>query len=228
MQIKRSSASSKLSCVAKAFLKSVSPSEAVRLVSSWPIFLVTALVSIMLLSLPTKAGTPDLITAKQMGTIDSQQPDSLDSMLKAHDRLWNHDLQWRGQAVALLQFDPAEIPQGVPVKSARLKMKLYDPRGDRAARPAFNIYPVISEWDASSTTWNTKPQWDDAFSDCQFQPREIAEGEFETFDVTAIVSKWIDGSVPNHGLAIVADQEQGNWSQIIYFNSPAPVLELEY
>ncbi len=178
---------------------------------------------------PLIAGEQDAFFAKQWTTIRQDRPDDCGEAKNALDA---RNLTWVGNSkfnlilsVPLIQFDVSELSKGPQIKSAKLRLRVYDPEGHRGERPSFRIFPVTSAWESGSVTWSTRPQWDETFTGCLFNPKE-QDGEYEEFDVTPIVNKWVDGALENQGMAIVVEPEQNNWRQILYY--PKPTLEIEY
>ena len=130
--------------------------------------------------------------------------------------------------VPLIHFDLSDLSNGANIKSAKLRLRIFDPEHANLARSAVRICPIMEEWDAASVTWDTRPKWDEEFSDCGCDPEDVQpDQEYEEFDVTPLVRKWLDGSLENHGLVILAEPEMGFWSQIMY--RPTNItLEFEY
>ncbi len=195
--------------------------------SVFPIFAVLAFV--LCVQSPLAAGGRDAILAKQWTTIRQDRPDDVGEAKNALDA---RNLLQAGNpksnlvlSIPLIQFDVSEFSKDSQIQSAKLRLRVYDPDGHRGERPSFRIFPVTSAWESSSVTWNTRPQWDETFAECLFDPKE-QDGEYEEFDVTPLVKKWIDGSLENHGMAIVAESEKGNWTQILYH--PRATLEIEH
>jgi hypothetical protein len=130
--------------------------------------------------------------------------------------------------VPLLAFDLSEIPPQTPIKSAKLKLPLYNNAWSR--RPPISIFPIVENWDHKSVAWITKPEWDVAFMDCTFEarPEPVPTEGIEEFDITPLVQKWVDDLIPNHGLALFFEPEEGNFSQGLYHPSNQAVLEVSY
>jgi hypothetical protein len=135
---------------------------------------------------------------------DSNRGDS-DTMLAGNDSsAWRMD--------ALVQFDLPPNPDGLPVGSATLglfnSVLEWANRGDAE----FGAVGVTSSWDESTVTWDTAPSDDGTVYgveqflgvDPPHDDREdLTPEEWKSWDVTALVQSWYDGSLDNNGIKIV-------------------------
>ena len=103
----------------------------------------------------------------------------------------------RFQESALLQFDLSSIPLGAYVSSATLSLNLTAAAGQTAMAG----YRVTSTWRESDVTFTDRPT-NDAHRCSRWtcpsapQPRQV------DFDVTGLVSDWVNQTSPNFGLLL--------------------------
>ncbi len=124
-----------------------------------------------------------------------------------------------GGVRSLMQFDLSSIPAEVAVDSATLML-----RGSRwfgSATITTSVYAVLRDWAACEATWieaKTGTPWAQPGCDDTVEDRRaVAEASFATsgsprwyeVDLTATVQGWLDGTIPNHGLLLMAEQPSG-------------------
>jgi hypothetical protein len=100
----------------------------------------------------------------------------------------------------LIRFGLDELPADVRVQSATF--------GIRDAWPgsgeSINLFRVTAAWDEDEPTWGS-------FAD-QYAPQVWASFQAQvgwgTADLTPLVTAWLDGSLPNYGLMLIAEPGQ--------------------
>lgn len=137
---------------------------------------------------------------------------------------WQNDADW-GRIYPLAKFDISALPNNIVVNWVRLRfyVALADDAG--AGWPAADDFPMVemynnlSDWDEGSVTFNTKPTIDAAAAetldhfgllgvdDVSFvSPNTISSGgwlEYVGAGTIALVSGWVDGTIPNYGVTIM-------------------------
>jgi disaggregatase-related protein/TGF-beta propeptide/pectate lyase-like protein len=114
---------------------------------------------------------------------------------------------------ALVRFDLSSIPPGTPISSATLSLYNYA-HAASAEGGTLSVYPVSKVWVESQATWNrstTANAWaapgmlagtDYATSPVTSITIDTAAGVWRTFDVTALVQSWVNGTLPNDGFVV--------------------------
>lgn len=112
---------------------------------------------------------------------------------------------------SLLQFDLSKIPANTKIKSAKLKLWCLE-----CGNAANLIYALTNTWTEGygtyantmdGATWQTKDgtnKWNNAggdFDSVMVTSKIPTAGEVQ-FDITALVQKWLDGTMINNGLLI--------------------------
>ncbi len=101
--------------------------------------------------------------------------------------------------IAFLRFDLSGIPPGSVIQSAALTVDVTIADGSGAP---INVHRATAPWTEAGATWDSlATAWDSLTVDGQL----FAAGAGITgADVTALVQQWVDGAVPNNGLALVS------------------------
>ncbi|HMM06955.1 MAG TPA: DNRLRE domain-containing protein [Clostridiales bacterium] len=93
--------------------------------------------------------------------------------------------------------------------------------GQISAAPTMYMFAPTKSWDASTLTWNNKPEYNTSET-IDYSKIEIVNGaakiDWYTWDVTSIVNKWYDGTAPNYGV-MIKDTESTKYSKRAYFHS---------
>lgn len=120
-----------------------------------------------------------------------------------------------------LRFSTATLPAGVTLVSATLSLALQNAAG--LAPFGHAIHPVAGAWSEASITWRNRPRVGAALSNLVF----TGDAMTVTADVTPLVSRWLDGSLPNHGLALAPDADFDSvWFYSRDYNDPPYPPEL--
>ena len=98
----------------------------------------------------------------------------------------------------LIEFtDLSAIPSGATINSAKLGLYRYDAYDSNPI--ILDAYQVTSPW-VESVTYSTQPTYNST-SESSVTLSGVDPGWYE-WDITNLVQQWIDGSVPNYGIAI--------------------------
>jgi hypothetical protein len=98
----------------------------------------------------------------------------------------------------LMHFDLSDIPVGAQIHGADLQLYLEDPAGS----PPYdvNLHNLDGSWDEGTATWRNQP----APSVFYGTAEQDATVGYKTWDATAMVRDWVNGTYPNHGLVLSA------------------------
>ena len=119
----------------------------------------------------------------------------------------------------LIKFDLSSLTDAADIRRALVKFYVWDP-GDKTDMRVWG-FPLTTAWDESSVTL-TQPAEGRTWSGEYFQPgadagQPVAETIFNhdfssdnhlnppdeyVFDITSLVRDWVQGKMPNHGLAL--------------------------
>jgi len=99
----------------------------------------------------------------------------------------------------LIEFtDLSAIPSGATINSAKLGLYRYD--ADSSGNPVtLDAYQITSSW-AENVMYSTKPTFSSTI-ESSVTLSGTADGWYE-WDVTNLAQQWVDGSIPNYGVAI--------------------------
>ena len=138
-----------------------------------------------------------------------------------------------GDTFSLIKFpDLSLVPAGSTINDA--KLYLYN-RGmgnyaGSGGSIVVQLQSIDSTWAASSVTWNTKPQYGDYLGDTKSS--FFASYGSDPWDVTQLVSEWLNNDRVNNGLALVkisgTDWTYATFSSSDYTASRYPYLEINY
>jgi len=108
---------------------------------------------------------------------------------------------------SLIQFDVSVIPSGISIDSAVLQVYLVDSWDYPNRTRTITTYRIGSAWSESSVTWNTRPSCAEAYGSAS-----VTHGSFGwySFDVTNLVSGWVNGSLPNYGVMLRGPEGSGS------------------
>jgi hypothetical protein len=153
----------------------------------------------------------------------AQAPASADSFVNSGSPNGNYGdkdtLDIQSARTSLITFDLSPLPTGVGV--ARATLRLYVDSVNTAG--AVDAYPLTASWTESAVTFNTLP----ALGSLAAGPTAVAaSGAFVLVDVTALAEGWLDGSIPNHGLALALDGTTGRFSFQSKENVHPPELDV--
>lgn len=141
----------------------------------------------------------------------------------------------------LIRYDLSSIPQGSKITKATFRLHQESYKGDNTILSlGVNIYPVVTNWQEKTATWNNRPSVNEKISQPNGQPYMAASNsDFQEWDVLPIVQDWVDKVVTNNGLLIepysngwysIFTSREGNPNQadflpqlsVIYTDVPTP------
>lgn len=156
---------------------------------SWQGLLLSATVAVSALQ-PAFAVTARVSDDTQSVQGRSQSPGSAPS------------LEVGGRSITYLKFDLATLPPGLSgTDVAKATLDLWVSRV--AAPGSFDVFRLREDWSESRTGTRRSPR----LAEPVYQGFSVDSGQemgFISIDVTPLVAAWVDGSVPNQGLALVA------------------------
>ena len=88
-----------------------------------------------------------------------------------------------------------------PILSCRFRLYFYSRGGTDSTFGAI-VRRITSNWNQNTVTWNTQPTYDTSVSYGQKIGSEVTTGWHE-WDITTLVNRWINGTFPNYGFALV-------------------------
>lgn len=114
---------------------------------------------------------------------------------------------------SFIKFDMSSIPPETDITEANLYVYVVDFCGvPDPFRPRTLIaYSADESWLESSVTWNTRPDYGDRNGGIVLIVADDQEpGVWYEIDVTPLVTQWVDGSFPNNGFMLKADENPAN------------------
>jgi len=99
----------------------------------------------------------------------------------------------------LVEFDLSVIPPDTVISSATLRFYYYDWWDNDPAGRALRCYRLLEPWNEATVTWNTRPAHAGSITSQATVPSGFG---WMTWDVTADVQAYVDGTVLNHGWKI--------------------------
>jgi len=127
-----------------------------------------------------------------------------------------------------IQFNLAGLPAGAAVSKATLR--LYVDAVSQAG--SFDVYEIDSPWSESSLTFNNAPSL--GVSATGGKPVTVSKSSLNQFvqvDITPLVLGWLNGTVPNNGLALALTGTSGCFgfdSKESEYTSHEPELEVTF
>jgi hypothetical protein len=101
-------------------------------------------------------------------------------------------------AYARFDLEPlASLPPGTPVGRAVLRAWV----GAVPVPGSIDVHPALQPWDEGTLTWNTAAALGPAIASVAIAADDRLD--YVTVDVTDLVQDWLDGALPNQGLALV-------------------------
>ncbi len=102
------------------------------------------------------------------------------------------------------------------------------------------LHNVLSPWNESTVSWNSRPQIEDEISDYQYiktmERYDTDADRWQRFEITSLVQQWYSGALPNNGVCLISDKENNNsqaraWllsSGYTTVSGVRPVLSIHY
>jgi hypothetical protein len=129
----------------------------------------------------------------------------------------------------LVAFDLGELPRNVTVTRAVLRLHLIASWDFPGASRKVTVHRVTAPWQEMTAVWNNRPAFADAYDEQQVPPGEFG---YYDFDVSGLVRRWYEGSLPNQGFMIRGPEYPGTWSSWRSFgtreSNRSPQLVVDY
>ncbi|MFC1839600.1 DNRLRE domain-containing protein [Thermodesulfobacteriota bacterium] len=129
---------------------------------------------------------------------------------------------------ACLKFDISSIPEGSTINSATLKLHYYEFYVSWDERN-MSAHRITSDWAEGSITWNND------YSEEIYDQQSVGGGTIIWYgwDVTSLVTSWLQGTYENYGIMIKSYSESGTSDNSLRFESKEndsnhPYLEIDY
>jgi|GEM_PF-1243099 len=104
---------------------------------------------------------------------------------------------------SLLQFDLERLPLDGICDTAYLKLYIYRNEINHGTIQAA-VYPLTEKWDENTLTWDCRPRAADTPSQQIIIPADWKG--FILFDISKLMSDWLDRIRENHGLVMAGDE----------------------
>ena len=123
---------------------------------------------------------------------------------------------------SLIQFDVSAIPSGTSIDSAALRAHMVEAWDYPNKTRTITAYRIGSTWSESSVNWNTRPSCAEAYGSAS-----VTWGAWGwySFDVTNLVSGWVNGSLSNYGVMLRGPEVSGtdsSWRSFSTREGPYP------
>jgi len=140
----------------------------------------------------------------------------------------SEDKRMRG----LVKFDLSWLPSGSTINSATLKLRVSGASENDPFDIEFTTYRATFDWTQSSVTWNSVSGGTWSTDNAATSPLKFL-GQDTVWDVTGIITDWIEDGQPNYGFIIISSTiEAGTEDLFAGFasreSSPKPRLVLDY
>jgi len=130
-----------------------------------------------------------------------------------------------------LQFDVSSIPTDAVIVDADLKLYQYQTIGTEDF--IIGLHQVTESWEESVITWNNQPDY--LPSPESTATITVGATIWLSWDITALLQGWVDGSIVNHGVLLKdTDEPMGNTfircytSDYITIPTQCPKLDITY
>jgi hypothetical protein len=126
----------------------------------------------------------------------------------------------------LLRFDLAYLPQGIRIDDAEMGLYLSDESGGDLFH---DIFRITSDWNESTTTWNTQPSFDAAT--IWASSFITVPAQWYYWNLTTLVQNWYNGTYQNYGIYIFENGEATNGRKRYYSSNSGinvPQLNISY
>ena len=136
-------------------------------------------------------------------------------------------MQFKGKdgdsARVVYRFDLSTLPPGADITSATVHLWVTN---DNSA--PVNVYRITEDWDEATVTWNSTSDAIDSSPVVSFTPDD--KDTFITFDLSNLVSQWVQGTTANHGVMLIqtGNKESKYTSSEWEETSRRPYLEVRF
>lgn len=128
----------------------------------------------------------------------------------------------------LIQFVEVDNYIGNAVDSATLSL-YFTVDGGSASGVTLYMSKITEDWSEGDVTWNTVPDYETTFYTYNY-PTATYPGAWVDYDVTDIVSDWLDESSDNYGLILYTDDNRNHnaYADTCEYSEPSyrPKLEI--
>ena len=136
-----------------------------------------------------------------------------------------------GNYRTLIKFDLSSIPAGATITSADLKLYYYAYAGTVGDPLDISVYRTTVDWNEGYLSWSNAENYN-SFS---YDTVTIIVGsgaDYKTWDITALVQNWVDGTYSNYGVLLRAPTQSGSSIYRTFrskeYGSNVPKLEVTY
>jgi hypothetical protein len=118
----------------------------------------------------------------------------------SEDQLWVANYEPKGHhEVSMLKFDLEQF-QGKEIESVKLRLNQIFMANDHNSEPS-KIYAISKDWSEDTFDFSTTIPYDDQKVWGEYY---FGSNGWQEVDITALVKAWIEGTIPNYGLCLVA------------------------
>ncbi len=126
--------------------------------------------------------------------------------------MYSRNILSGAEVFPLMRFDLSSLPADIKILSARLLLRLSNITLVGSS-PTLSVHRMIIDWAGNSVTYNTSDgntswTWPDNYlstPDSTLVLQTSTNGNRE-WDLTELVDGWVQGTVPNYGFTVVADE----------------------
>ncbi len=129
-----------------------------------------------------------------------------------------------------LQFDLTTLPVDVVITSADLKLYQHSSTGTEDF--IISVFEITGNWGENTITWNNQPDYHPIPE--SISPVIMGDVTWLSWDISALLHGWVDGSIANHGIALVGSTTVSS-SEVFFRSSDnldnpgqRPKLEISY
>jgi hypothetical protein len=137
------------------------------------------------------------------------------------------DLEFEYRKRAFLRFDHTPLPRDAVIGNARLRMYMHHFGG--AGSVDLSIGTVSESWAEETVTWENQKNAEHVST-----MTVTSETGLKSFNITDIVQRWVNRTLPNNGIMISVADESGAAADVGFYSSDAgrvgcrPHIEVTY
>jgi hypothetical protein len=105
---------------------------------------------------------------------------------------------------SLVQFDLRNLPRGERIDRATLRVYALPLSYQEHQPRRFHACALTEPWEEDTVTWNNQPAYGPACSPADIWDADVG---WLAFDVTDLVSSWLNGSQPNYGFMLLGPED---------------------
>lgn len=131
---------------------------------------------------------------------------------------------------SLIQFDLDKIPLTSTIEEATLELVMY--RNELSSQSILiSAHSLLNPWNEATVSWDTPPLFNLAGDGSLIMTSSTPPGIL-SLDITDLARDWFEGTVPNHGLVLIGNENANNlvaFHSGNYFDSSAwPRLSIKF